>query len=59
MQGVGSDQKEDKEKGIQTASDEATNWDIGKRDGYTETERDGEITHSARDNLDYLETNSP
>jgi len=48
-----------KEKGIQTASYEATNWDIGKRDGYTETERDGEIMHTERDNLDYLETNYP
>ncbi len=33
---------------------EATNWEIGDLDGYTQTEKHGVIFHNAKDDLDFL-----
>ncbi|WP_164545630.1 M28 family peptidase [Paenibacillus albus] len=38
---------------------EATNWELGLKDGYTQTEKDGEIWHTPKDTLDYIATNYP
>ncbi|WP_415639847.1 M28 family peptidase [Paenibacillus lupini] len=38
---------------------EATNWELGEMDGYTQTEKDGEIWHTPKDTIDYIDTNYP
>lgn len=38
---------------------EATNWEIGELDGYTQTEKDGEIWHTEKDTISYIEENYP
>ncbi|SHE50518.1 Peptidase family M28 [Seinonella peptonophila] len=38
---------------------EATNWDIGELDGYTQTEKAGSIWHTTNDNLSYLQKEFP
>ncbi|MFD0674641.1 M20/M25/M40 family metallo-hydrolase [Cohnella sp. GCM10027633] len=38
---------------------EATNWTLGKQDGYTQTVKDGEIWHTEKDTLDYVTANYP
>ncbi|SHI54529.1 M20/M25/M40 family metallo-hydrolase [Lutispora thermophila] len=41
--------------GIPYAYFEATNWEIGEKDGYTQTVKHGAIMHSRKDNLDFIE----
>lgn len=38
---------------------EATNWELGDMDGYTQTEKDGEIWHTEKDTISYIEANYP
>ncbi len=38
---------------------EATNWEIGDLDGYTQTVKHGEIWHTKNDNLEFLEREFP
>jgi len=38
---------------------EATNWTLGAKDGYTQTEKDGEVWHTEKDTLDYVAANYP
>ncbi|GLX66763.1 M20/M25/M40 family metallo-hydrolase [Paenibacillus glycanilyticus] len=38
---------------------EATNWELGDMDGYTQTEKDGEIWHTPKDTTDYIAANYP
>jgi len=38
---------------------EATNWELGDRDGYTQTEKHGGIWHTPNDNLEFLEREFP
>ncbi|MGO4349666.1 M20/M25/M40 family metallo-hydrolase [Paenibacillus sp. MCAF9] len=45
--------------GIPYAYLEATNWSLGDKDGYTQTTLDGEIWHTAKDTLDYIESAYP
>ena len=45
--------------GIPYAAFEATNWEIGDNDGYTQTENFGSIWHTKNDNLEFFETNFP
>jgi len=47
------------EKGIPFAYFEATNWELGDNDGYTQTVQDGEIWHTEKDTLEYIEANYP
>lgn len=45
--------------GIPYAYFEATNWEIGDKDGYDQTVRFGPIMHTGRDNLDFIEREFP
>ncbi|WP_372999542.1 M20/M25/M40 family metallo-hydrolase, partial [Lutispora sp.] len=45
--------------GIPYAYFEATNWEIGDKDGYDQTVEYGPIMHSGRDNLDFIEREFP
>ena len=49
--------------GLQYAAFEATNWDLGERDGYTQTDaawgEKGAIWHTRYDNLQYIERTFP
>ena len=47
------------ERGIPYGYFEATNWHLGDMDGYTQTEKHGEIWHTENDNLDFLEREFP
>ncbi|SDX04571.1 M20/M25/M40 family metallo-hydrolase [Paenibacillus sp. CF384] len=38
---------------------EATNWQLGAMDGYTQTEKDGEIWHTPKDTTDYIAATYP
>lgn len=38
---------------------EATNWDLGAKDGYTQTVQEGSIWHTGKDKLDYIEQAFP
>lgn len=38
---------------------ESTNWELGDMDGYTQTEKDGEIWHTEKDTISYIEANYP
>ncbi|CAM4430872.1 M20/M25/M40 family metallo-hydrolase [Paenibacillus tarimensis] len=49
-----SDHAPFKAAGIPYAYMEATNWALGDKDGYTQTEQDGGIWHTEKDNLNYL-----
>lgn len=48
-----------KEQGIPYAYFEATNWDIGNLDGWQQTEKYGEIYHTDRDTLAFLDSAFP
>lgn len=45
--------------GIPIAYLEATNWALGEKDGYTQTEKDGSIWHTAKDDLNFIAQNYP
>lgn len=38
---------------------EATNWELGDGDGYTQTEKDGYVWHTEKDTLAYIAENYP
>lgn len=48
-----------KERGIPFACFEATNWEIGNLDGYTQTVKLGEIWHTDKDRLAVIENEFP
>lgn len=54
-----SDHAPFKAAGIPYAYFEATNWEIGDLDGYTQTVKHGGIWHTANDNLAFLEKEFP
>jgi len=54
-----SDHAPFKAKGITIAYLEATNWELGDQDGYTQTEKHGGIWHTKNDNLAFLEKEFP
>jgi alkaline phosphatase isozyme conversion protein len=54
-----SDHAPFKAAGIPYAYFEATNWEIGDLDGYTQTVKHGEIWHTENDNLPFLEKEFP
>jgi alkaline phosphatase isozyme conversion protein len=54
-----SDHAPFKAVGIPYAYFEATNWEIGDLDGYTQTVKHGGIWHTANDNLTFLEREFP
>jgi alkaline phosphatase isozyme conversion protein len=45
--------------GIPCAALEATNWDIGNRDGWTNTAVEGQIWHTANDTVRFVEAHFP
>ncbi|WP_110114016.1 M20/M25/M40 family metallo-hydrolase [Bacillus sp. CGMCC 1.16541] len=45
--------------GIPIAYFEATNWEIGDQDGYTQTVKHGAIWHTEKDNISFLEKEFP
>ena len=47
------------ERGIPYGYFEATNWLLGDMDGYTQTEKHGEIWHTEKDTLQFLEKEFP
>lgn len=57
--GLWSDHAPFVEKGIPYAYFEATNWELGDLDGYTQTVKDGEIWHTEKDTIQYIEENYP
>jgi len=54
-----SDHKYFKDLGISYLYFEATNWELEPYDGYTQTELDGEIWHTRKDTLEYIESAYP
>ncbi|OXM13182.1 M20/M25/M40 family metallo-hydrolase [Paenibacillus herberti] len=54
-----SDHAPFKAAGIPYGYLEATNWNLGDKDGYTQTENDGAIWHTGKDSLGYLQANYP
>ncbi|HHY82311.1 MAG TPA: M20/M25/M40 family metallo-hydrolase [Clostridiales bacterium] len=54
-----SDHKNFKDLGIPYLYFEATNWELAPYDGYTQTELDGEIWHTSKDTLEYIESAYP
>ncbi|WHY79790.1 M20/M25/M40 family metallo-hydrolase [Neobacillus sp. WH10] len=54
-----SDHAPFKKAGIPIAYFEATNWEIGDLDGYTQTVKHGAIWHTKNDNLAFLEKEFP
>ncbi len=55
-----SDHAPFKEAGIPYAYLEATNWELGDLDGYTQTEKHGEIWHvPEKDNLEFIQSEFP
>lgn len=46
-------------KGIPYAYFEGTNWELGEMDGYTQTVKDGEIWHTEKDTIPYIQKNYP
>ncbi|MGM0904532.1 MAG: M20/M25/M40 family metallo-hydrolase [Bacillota bacterium] len=54
-----SDHAPFKAKGITIAYLEATNWELGDLDGYTQTEKHGGIWHTQNDTLEFLEQEFP
>jgi len=57
--GLWSDHAPFVDKGIPYGYFEATNWELGEFDGYTQTVKDGEIWHSEKDTISYIESNYP
>ena len=57
--GLWSDHAPFVEQGIPFGYFEATNWELGDLDGYTQTELDGEIWHTEKDTISYIEENYP
>ena len=57
------DQEPFHKAGIQYAAFEATNWEIGELDGYTQTDmkfgESGKVWHTSYDNLSYIEKTFP
>ncbi len=54
-----SDHAPFKDAGIPYCYFEATNWEIGDLDGYTQTVKHGEIWHTPNDNLAFLQQEFP
>ncbi|MDZ5471366.1 M20/M25/M40 family metallo-hydrolase [Bacillus sp. 31A1R] len=54
-----SDHAPFKDKGIPIGYFEATNWEIGDKDGYTQTEKHGSIWHTSNDTIDFIEEKFP
>jgi alkaline phosphatase isozyme conversion protein len=54
-----SDHAPFKAKGITIAYLEATNWELGDLDGYTQTEKHGGVWHTQNDTLEFLEREFP
>ncbi|MCM3587465.1 M20/M25/M40 family metallo-hydrolase [Mesobacillus maritimus] len=54
-----SDHAPFKAKGITIAYFEATNWQLGDQDGYTQTEEHGGVWHTKNDTLEFLEREFP
>lgn len=54
-----SDHAAFKAQGIPYAYFEATNWNIGDKDGYTQTEKLGGVWHTDNDNIDILNKTFP
>lgn len=52
-----SDHAPFKALGIEHAYFEATNWLLGDKDGYVQTEKDGAVWHTDKDDLQYIEQN--
>ena len=48
-----------KEGGIPDLYFEATNWMLGPKDGYINTTKDGEIWHTNKDTVSYIEARYP
>lgn len=58
--GLWSDHAPFQEAGIDIGYFEATNWEIGEKDGYTQTEKHGAIWHvPEKDNLAFIESEFP
>lgn len=45
--------------GIPVAAFEGSNWEIGDKDGYIQTKKEGAIWHTYKDNLDFITTVFP
>lgn len=54
-----SDHAPFKARGISYAYLEATNWNLGDKDGYTQTEKFGGIWHTDKDTLEFLRQEFP
>jgi alkaline phosphatase isozyme conversion protein len=54
-----SDHAPFQDAGIPIGYLEATNWELGDLDGYTQTVKHGEIWHTKNDNLEFLEREFP
>lgn len=54
-----SDHSPFNQAGIPVVAFEATNWEIGDKDGYDQTEKYGPIFHTGMDNLDFIRENFP
>ena len=54
-----SDHAPFKARGISYAYLEATNWNLGDKDGYTQTEKFGGIWHTDKDTLEFLRREFP
>lgn len=54
-----SDHAPFKKLGISYAYLEATNWNLGDKDGYTQTEKHGSIWHTEKDTLEFLNREFP
>lgn len=46
-------------RGLPYAYFEATNWELGDKDGYTQTEKVGSVWHTEKDTSDFLNTEFP
>lgn len=54
-----SDHAPFKAKGIPYGYLEATNWEIGDLDGYTQTEKHGGVWHTKKDTIEFIEEEFP
>lgn len=54
-----SDHAPFKDAGFPIGYFEATNWELGDQDGYTQTVKHGAIWHTKKDDLDFLEQEFP
>lgn len=54
-----SDHAPFKARGVSYAYLEATNWNLGDKDGYTQTEKAGAVWHTDKDSLEFLRREFP